>query len=228
MKRILTFMILWITYCNVYSQESPFHKPNYDLIRRETQDSTSGFFYPKLLSRLVAFDTTLTNEDYRHLYYGYIYQEDYKPYWSSPYEKKLLKYYQSERVKDKDHDEIIELATLSISEFPFDLRQMNYLGYIYHLKGDEDMAKKLSYRFHATIGAIMSSGDGETCRTGFHVISTSHEYVILNLFRFQFERQSYSDGCDYLSLIKDERDIEGIYFDVKKLFEKNSENSNKK
>lgn len=227
MKQISVISILFITCCNVYSQESLFNKPDYDLIKIESQDSTSSFYYPKLLSRLVAYDTTLTNEDYRHLYYGYIYQENYEPYWTSPDEKKLLKYYQSERLKEKDYEEIINLATHSINEFPFDLRQMNYLGYIYHLKGDEEMAKRVSFRFHGTIGAIISSGDGETCKTGFHVISTSHEYVILNLFQFQFKAQSFSDGCDYLSLIKDERNIEGVYFDVKKLFERSAENFKK-
>lgn len=221
MRRFFTLILLTAIYCHVNSQELSYEAPDYDLIRTEIQDSTSSFYYPKLMSRLEAFDTTLCNDDYRHLYYGYIYHKDYEAYWKSPDLDELLKYYRSKKIKKKDYDEIINLATHSISEFPFDLRQMNYLGYIYHLKGDEQAALEVSYRFNATIEAILSTGDGTTCESGFHVISTSHEYVILNMFEFQVTSQALMGECDYLELVKDERDIDGIYFNIEKLFDHN-------
>ena len=224
MRKILIFILLMILLPNVNSQQLTYQKPDYDLIKKEIQDSSSNFYYPKLLSRLVLFDTTLNVEDYRHLYYGYIFQKDYRPYWTSPDEEKLVKFYKSEKIKERDSDEIIKLASHSISEFPFDLRQMNFMGYIYHLKGDEEMAKKVSLRFHGSFGAIMSSGDGKTCESGYHVISVSHEYVFLNMFQFRMSSQALTGDCDYLSLEKDERNIDGIYFNIKKLFDKNMEN----
>jgi hypothetical protein len=224
MRQILTLTFLLILFFNVNSQESTFQKLDYDLIKREIQDSSSIFYYPKLMSRLTAFDTTLNNDDYRHLYYGYIYQKEYEPYWTSPDEEELVKFYRSKNIREKDYDKIIKLATHSINEFPFDLRQMNFMAYIYHLKGDEEMAIKVSYRFQGILGAIMSTGDGKTCEAGFHVISVSHEYVILNIFQFQMTQQSLIGDCDYLELVKDERDIDGIYFNIKKLFERNLEN----
>ncbi len=227
MRHFLTFHFLLLLCGNVNSQEFSFQKPDYELIKAEIQDSTSIYFYPKLMSRLVIYDTTLTNEDYRHLYYGYPFQNEYEPYWISPYEEELLKYYRSETVKEKHYDRIIKLATLSVDEFPFDLRQMNYLGYVYHLKGDENMAKKVSYRLHGTIGAIMSTGDGMSCESGYHVISTSHEYALLNLFQFQLESQALTGDCDYLEIVKDERNVEGLYFNIKKLFEKSWEKLSK-
>jgi hypothetical protein len=217
MKQNLTIIFLFFFYsanCQLYINESP----DYDLIKKDIQDSSSEFFYPKLLTRLEAFDTTLTIEDYRHLYFGYIYHKDYRPYWVSPDEEKLLRFYQSENIKEKDFDVIINLATHSIIEFPFDLRQMNYLAYIYHLKGEEEMAKKVSYRFQGIIAAIMSSGDGKTCESAFHVISVSHEYVLLNMFQFKMKMQSLIGDCDYLSFEKYQRNIEGMYFNIKALF----------
>jgi hypothetical protein len=92
------------------------------------------------------------------------------------------------------------------------------------LKGDEEMATKVSYRFQSSIGAIMSSGNGKTCETGYHVISVSHEYVLLNLLRFQTQQQSLVGDCDYLKFAKNEKNIEGIYFNIEKLFAKNLEN----
>ncbi|MGV8947580.1 MAG: DUF4919 domain-containing protein [Lutibacter sp.] len=224
MRQFLTFAFLMIVLCNVNSQQLPPQKPNYDLINREIQDSSSNFYYPKLMSRLLAFDTTLSKGDYRHLYYGYIFQKEYQPYWTSPDEENLVKFYRSKKVSEKDYDLIIKLASHSISEFPFDLRQINYMGYIYHLKGDEEMAKRVIYRFHGILDAIMSSGDGKTCETGFHVISVSHEYVMLNMFQFQMKQQALIGDCDYMDLVKNERNIDGIYFNIKQLFDKNLEN----
>ena len=224
MKRLAIFLFLAFSANFVYSQESDFIIPDYELIKSEIQDSASIFYYPNLLSRLNAFDATLTNQDYRHLYFGFIFQEKYEPYWISPYELELSKYYQSRKIKEKEYDKIIELATHSINEFPFDLRQLNFLGFTYHLKGDEETAKKVAARFAGTLDAIISSGDGKTCETGYHVISVYHEYVILKMFQFNMKSQSLTGDCDYLSLKHDERNIDGIYFNIKQLFNRNAEN----
>ena len=224
MKKILIIIVLITIFSDLKSQEKTFEAPDYKKISLEIQDSSSIYYYPGLMSRLVAYDTTLTIVDYRHLYYGYIFQKEYQPYWRSSDEEKLLKFYRSKNISKNDYDKIIELAEHSINEFPFDLRQMNFMGYIYHLKGDEEMALKINQRFHGTFAAIMSTGDGKTCETGYHVISVSHEYVFLNLFQFAMTSQALTGDCDYLSLQKDERNIDGVYFNIKELMNKNLEN----
>jgi hypothetical protein len=224
MKKVLFYFCLLFAFSNSYSQELPFKTPDYKMIETVTKDSTSEYYYPKLMSRFLDCDSTLKLQDYRCLYFGYIYQKDYQPYWQSTQENELIKYYQSNKIKEKDYDKIINLTTLSINEFPFDLRQMNYLSYIYYLKGDNQMQQKVSRKFGGIIDAIMTSGDGKTCETAFHVISVGHEYVLLNLFEFEFESQSLTGNCDYMALEKDDRNIEGIYFNIAKLFEKNKLN----
>jgi hypothetical protein len=228
MRQILTLHFLLIITCYANAQQVTFQKPDYDLIKKEIQDSASNFYYPALMSRLVQFDTTLNLEDYRRLYYGYIFQKNYEPYWSSPDENKLLEFYRSEKIKENDYDKIIKLATHSIGEFPFDIRPINFLGYVYHLKGNDEMAKKVSYRFQSLLKTIMSSGDGKTCENGYHVISVSHEYVLLNIFRFQMKQQSLIGHCDYLEFEKDERNVEGLYFNIEKLLAKSSEKFQRK
>jgi hypothetical protein len=223
MKQLAIFLLIAFSANSAYSQKSGFTTPDYNLIKSEIQDSASIFYYPNLLSRLNTFDTTLTNQDYRHLYYGYLFQEKYEPYWMSPYEEELSKYYQSRKIKEKDYDKIIELATHSINDFPFDLRQLNFLSYTYHLKGDEETAKKIAARFTGTLDAIMSSGNGETCETGYHVISVSHEYVILKMFQFQIKSQALTGDCDYFRLERDGRNIDRLYFNIKQLFSRNAE-----
>jgi hypothetical protein len=202
-----------------YSQEVTFKKPDYELIRKTIADTSSNFYYPKLMHRFKSNDTLLTNEECTYLYLGYTFQKDYTPDQDNPYEKKLLKYYQSENINKKDYDEIIELASKSISQFPFDLRQLNFLGYIYHLKGDEEKAQPTTWSFQKIISAIMATGDGKSCETAMHVIEVGHEYVLLNMFQFQFQGQSYGDGCDKLNVVKDSRNIESLCFNVSRMME---------
>lgn len=223
MKRILAVTLLLVLFYSGKSQDFIPQKPDYDLISREIKDSTSNFYYPKLMSRLVAYDTTLNVEDYRRLYYGYIFDKDYQPYRKFSDEKKLTELFNGDNFSEKDYDEVIKLATSSINEFPFDLRSMNIMAFVYHLKGDEEMAKKISYRLHGTFGAILTTGDGKSCETGFHVISVSHEYVFLNMFQLRITEQYLTGNCDYLVLEKDERNIEGIYFNIEKMLAKNLE-----
>ncbi|HEU4791608.1 MAG TPA: DUF4919 domain-containing protein, partial [Flavobacterium sp.] len=135
-KIILITAILIATFSKTYAQEISFKAPDYELIKKNIQDKKSNYYYPKLLERMISNDTLLTNEDYRHLYFGYVFNSKYDAYYRSPDEEKLGKYFTSDSIYEKDYDEIIKLSEHSISLFPFDLRQMNYLGYIYHLKGD--------------------------------------------------------------------------------------------
>ncbi len=218
MKKIIFILtILLLVSNNTFSQERSYTIPDYNSIKKNIADKSSNYYYPKLLERMTSNDSLLSNEDYRHLYFGYVFDPKYSAYFTSPDEKKLREYYQSEKINEKDYDKIIKLAEHSLSLFPFDLRQMNFLAYIYHLKGDEVSAKNISNRFHNIIGAIMSSGNGEKCETGFHVISVSHEYVLLNLFELQNKSQSLVGNCDYMAFEKGKYKIDGMYFSIEKI-----------
>lgn len=220
MKKVIVLTaILIILFSKTYAQEISFKAPDYELIKKNIQDKKSNYYYPKLMERMIANDTLLTNEDYRHLYFGYVFNPKYDAYFSSPDEEKLSKYFSSDTIVAKDYDDIIKLSEHSIGLFPFDLRQMNYLGYVYHLKGDEVAAKKISNRFQNILGAILSSGNGQKCETGLHVISVSHEYVFLNMFRLESKSQSLVGNCDYLAFEKGKYKIDGVYFNIEKMLE---------
>ena len=60
-------------------------KPDFAKIERDTQDPNSEFYFPKLIKIFNRNDTSMTQEQYRNLYLGYLFQEDYDPYRTSPY-----------------------------------------------------------------------------------------------------------------------------------------------
>lgn len=219
LKPFLFFSLIFISTFS-FSQQKEYEAPNYKVIQKNIENKDSEFYYPKLMDKLKANDTLITNDQYRHLYFGYTFQKEYHPYKISENEKKLIPYFQSKDLKKSDYAEIIKISNASLKEFPLNLRVMNFLAYIYHLDGNETMAKKVSHNFYGLFGAIFSSGDGRDCKTGFHVIAVSHEYVVMNILQLETASQSLSGDCDYLSLEKDKYKLPGVYFNITKLKEK--------
>lgn len=224
MKKLLFIVIIFFTNI-LFCQENNFNKPDYKLISKNIGNKNSNFYYPNLLKRLAENDTLISKEEYFHLYYGAVLQKDYDPYKTSKYDEQLSNYYKN--LEEKDIDEFIIVANKSLKEFPLDLRLLNFLGYIYHMNHNDVLSEKMIKNFHGLVGVIMSTGDGIKCENGFHVISISHEYVILNLFQLDFASQSLTGNCDYIGFEKGKYKIDGLYFDVSMLFEKQRVNFNK-
>ncbi|WP_257621638.1 DUF4919 domain-containing protein [Chryseobacterium sp. NKUCC03_KSP] len=218
-KHFLFFSLIFISNFS-FSQQKEYEAPDYKTIQKNIENKDSEFYYPKLLDKLKANDTLITNDQYRHLYFGYTFLKEYHPYKISENDKKLIPYFQSKDLKKSDYAEIIKISNASLKEFPLNLRVINFLAYIYHLDGNEAMAKKVSHNFYGLFGAIYSSGDGKDCKTGFHVISVSHEYVVMNMLELEIASQGLSGDCDYLSLPKDKYKLPGVYFNITKLKEK--------
>jgi hypothetical protein len=220
MKKEILFIALLLLCGKSFSQTPPpYEVPDYETIKKDIENKPSNFYYPKLMERLSATDTLLTKDDFRHLYFGYFFQPKYSAYWTSADEKELSKYYSADTIQAKDYDDIIRLAKHSISQFPFDLRQMNFLAYIYHMKGDEVLSKKTNIIFQGILNAILSSGDGLKCESGFHVLTVAHEYVLLNFFELESVSQALTGNCDYLAFEKDKYKVAGLYFNIQKMLE---------
>lgn len=220
MTKYILFLSLLFVSGFIYSQTKEYEAPDYKVIQKNIENKDSEFYYPKLMNKLKANDTLITNDQYKHLYFGYTFQKDYHPYKTSENEKKLNSYFQKKDLKKSDYAEIIKISNVALNDFPLNLRVMNFLAYIYHLDGNEAMAKKVSHNFYGLFGAIFSSGDGRDCTTGFHVITVSHEYVVMNILQLEIASQSLSGDCDYLSLEKDKYKLPGVYFNITKLKEK--------
>ncbi|WP_431242398.1 DUF4919 domain-containing protein [Flavobacterium sp. P21] len=218
LKQIL-LLLLFSFKISAFAQGLDFKAPDYKQIEKDIKDKKSAFYYPNLMDRLTKNDTLMTQDEFRYLYFGYVFQPKYNAFWRSPDEKKLREYYNKEKLESADYDEIIKLANHTLADFPFDLQQLNYLAYIYHLKGDDESAKITSYKFHNIMNAILSSGDGKKCETGFHVLLVDHEYVMLHLFELESKGQSLVGNCDYLSFEKGKYNVDGVYFNIEKMLE---------
>lgn len=70
------------------SRKIKVEKPDFNKIAHATLDPKSEFYFPKLIKIYNRNDTSMSQEQYRNLYLGYLFQEDYDPYRTSPYNAK--------------------------------------------------------------------------------------------------------------------------------------------
>ena len=218
MPKSILYLLFFLSFQFIHSQQPNPIKPDYEKIKNAIENKELGSYYPKLLERLKVRDTTLTSDEFRNLYYGYTFQKEYEPH-ARINDENLKKILQKENLIESDYQPFITLANKSLEDNPFDLRLMHMLAYVYHLSKEEAMAQKTAYIMNNIIDTIISTGDGLTCESAFHVISTSDEYILLSVFEAESQGQSLIGSCDYLRFEKGKFKIDGLYFNVSKLFE---------
>ena len=103
--------------------------PDLEQIRADVSNPSSPYYYPKLFARYQQNETVMNLEDYRHLYYGALFQEDFNPYRHSEASTKNDGLYYKNNHTRAELDSIIYYAEEVLADDPFNLSQMNYLIY---------------------------------------------------------------------------------------------------
>lgn len=201
-------------------------KPDLEHIQRITQDPSSRMYFPKLMEKFNKNDTVMTQEEFRNLYLGYIFQEDYDPYRTSPYAAVTDALRNKATHTKAEADTIIKYANLALQDNPFDLRQMSLLVHVLKEKKKDMSAKIWEFRLEHILGAIKSTGTGEDIENAFYVIYPMHEYDMIQLLGYEATDVDFIEpGYDYLTVRPDEetarrlrdRASKGFYFDVQLL-----------
>ncbi|MEG1586507.1 MAG: DUF4919 domain-containing protein [Bacteroidales bacterium] len=194
--------------------------PDYDKIARQINNRESELYYPRLMRRFAANDTTLSLEDYRTLYYGFTMQEDYDPYRVSPYTVKMKEFSVADTISLTACDSIIKYGLKAVDDFPFDIRSMNLLIYGYKCKKDEKQRWIWTEKLKNIIDAIISSGDGESEESAFHVIYPAHEYDIINRFGLTAKNSVLiPPALDYIEVSDNKFNIKGYFFNISRILD---------
>lgn len=195
-------------------------KPDLDEIRTATLDPKNKFYFPNLMNKYQAKDTTMTPEEFRYLYLGYMFQEDYDPYRQSPYSSMTDPYRSQETFSKADRDTIQKYAEKALLDNPFDLRQMSFLVHVLKEKKKNMKAKIWEYRLENLLGAIKSTGTGEDEDNAWYVIYPMHEYDMVQLLGYEAVDVDYIEpGFDYLKVqpdgtVKHRSPAKGFYFNI--------------
>lgn len=214
MRHTLTSLLLVFCAAFLPALAQEIDSPNYQLIRQLTANSKSPSYYPKLMERYVQNDSTLSLEDYRNLYYGFTLREDFVPY---QLEKQQLFDVRRRLVREHGNPavcpEAIKVAQSVLDDNPFDIPAIAVISISYLQMGDTLNYHLWDIKQQGLLDAISSSGDGETPRSAFHVISVEHEYEVLNRLGLELEKDSIvGNNIEYLRVKENAENIEGIYF----------------
>lgn len=190
--------------------------PVMDSIKTHIQDPYSNYYYKRLWRKYWSNDTNMSMQEYRHLYLGYVFQEDYNPYRQSEFSKKIQPLYYKQSHSAAECDTIIKYAELSLADDPFDLNQMKF--FIYALREKKKFARAAIWQFRLNhlVQAILSTGTGQK-DSPWVVINPAHEYNIVNLMGLvATEHREYEGDIDYILVDqpKGRKVPEGYYFDV--------------
>ena len=124
-------------------------------------------------------------------------------------------------MKDKNYPTVIAITQNMLSIDYTSMLAHKILRQTYKIVGDTVKAKQYKDIQFGLLRSIISSGDGKTCATGWHVIQIEEEYFILDVMEADLEEQSvdYTGGlCDRMD-VKEEGKKKTYYFDVTKVFE---------
>lgn len=216
MKRVLVSIIILLSITGVNAQKNSFSAPDYQKIGKAIAKQKSSAYYPVLMERLIANDTTLTPREYHLLYYGYALQPGYRSDMVKPFQDSLLAVMNREVLDKSDYKHIIDMASSVLKEYPFEIGILDPLIYALRMEGKNDLAAKLEFRFGRIVETIFNSGDGLTKETAFHVVSIAHQKDILRALGFGFGGQQMMAGSkiSYLKVAKNDFGIDGMYFNV--------------
>ncbi|MDE6370718.1 MAG: DUF4919 domain-containing protein [Duncaniella sp.] len=197
-------------------------KPDLAAIRQATLDHNSPYYYPRLMKEFQRADTLMKIDKYRHLYLGYMFQEDYNPYRSSErsitYDATLNR---SKQLTRQECDSVIMYAELALADNPFNLGEMVMLINALRGKGKNNLANIWQYKLNYLLMAIVSTGTGLDEENAWYVIEPQHEYVLLNMMDYTVSDHVFYDPCYEYITVKNAsgRDAGGYYFNIGPLLE---------
>ena len=188
---------------------------DFDQIKNAIADENSKFYYPQLIGRLIDQDTSLTSEDFKHLYYGNVYQTYYYPYGSTDLERTFEDAY----LQNNHFDKIEELGLAVLNENPINLNVMLRLIFLYNHTKAVEKATRIATIYVGFLEVIYASGTGRSCEDSFVVISVDDEYAIASDLGLKVVKQALIGSCDRLFFSKKGQQrknrIKTLYFNVK-------------
>lgn len=218
-KRIIfVYFLVICTSAFVFAQK--ISNIDFDLIKHQTEDSTSVYFYPSLLKKALSFDSTMTDTEFTYLYYGKVFTNEYAPY-SVKNDSKFMEYFKSSK-----YAKAIKKGEETLLKNGVDLDIIYGMAVCFSEIGNEEMKRKYFSLYKELLNVIYRSGNGKSIETAYVVIAVSDEYAILRDLKLTIKPQALIGGTtDLLKInttnqpnIKGVPKITELYFNIEKPF----------
>jgi len=194
--------------------------PDYNIIKENISDENSPYFYPTLLQKYFSVNNTLTLEEKRHIYYGFVFQSWYNPNETTTEEREIKRVVKKKMITKTEYRDVVQLADIILKNNPFNTYALQWKTIaLFKL----DRSNSVEYdqttaQYNIIMDAILSSGNGRSQESAYWVISVQHEYELLNYLDYkpseQEEMQVGEQYYDYISLVENGDKIAGFHFEI--------------
>lgn len=214
--------LLFIIMTAAIGVQASAQAPNNEAIRGAVGDPGSVYYYPALMARYVKGDSTLTATDYHYLYYGFAFQDEYKPLDPIPGENNILSIIETRKeLTVGDAEDIITYANQVMAHDPFSPSNINFMTYAYGLLGDTERERQSARRLEMVLKTIEASGAGDKEDSPWHVTFFTHVNDFLAWKGYEpRERRVVSRSVEFVIPVKAEKKNKGFYFDYSRAYSK--------
>ena len=176
MKRLFTALLLLLPLLAV--AKVPVEQ---DILDRIT-DQRSPYYYTKLMMRYTNGALDLTDDDYHYLYYGFAYQDAYKPLDSNVDKEEMLSLMMGLDPDKADRallEQLLIRANAARRSDPFSPQILNVLTFANQMLGHDAEAQRWAAHLNGVIRTILSSGDGLTQKSPRHILMFDHALDVM-------------------------------------------------
>ncbi len=200
--------------------------PEEEDILEQITDSKGEFYYPDLMLRFEMGDTTLSAEQYHYLYYGYTFQEEYKPLEANPQMNDLIvlaSQIDPEKPSVETLESIINIADQILKRDPFNPKVWNILAFAYGSLNDKIKEREAYDRVEKILQTIDNSGDGLREKSPKHILMFDHAIDLMSSQSYITTKPMIiSREVEFLPLVSpihiQERKVKGFYFDYSRVY----------
>jgi hypothetical protein len=219
MKQTFFTLISLIFFNSVFGQENFDYHKDFNRLLEQSQDSSSVYFYPKLLDRFYKNDSALTDIDLIALQIGFTIDPNYKPYQTIDTEREIKSLINQNKYND---------ALLKCNDFlktnPVNFTALMEKGFVY-MKLKNDSALFYKEKFMMILNSIMASGKGTIDKPFFVLSPIDGQTLITHIFGGSIGMMGSGDDpngyfVDILEMTKEGEEPVTLYFNINHATEK--------
>ena len=228
-KLLLLFVSTLLIATSLRAQEVAEPRiPEEEDILRQTLSTSSPYYYTNLMMKYRIGTEEMTADEYFYLYYGYIYQEGYRPFATNKALDDMFAILSNMNPSNPtvgQLEALIESGTASMELDPFNPKVLNLMAYAYGALGDSHRESQYYNHLNGILRTIESSGTGLKEESPWHILMFSHAYDVVASKGYAYnESKIISRSVEYIPLVKKTHDkIKGFYFDYSRIYKNKPE-----
>jgi hypothetical protein len=197
--------------------------PDEDDILRQTLSVSSPYYYTNLMLKYRSGQEPLTADEYFYLYYGYLYNEGYRPFPKNQALDEMLLIMSgidTTQPMVSQLEALIERGVEALELDPFNPKVLNLLAFAYGALDDPHREQLYYNHLNGVLATIESTGSGLKEASPWHVLMFSHAYDLLASKGYRYDKgKIISRTVEYVPVVKrqDEK-IRGFYFDYSRVY----------